>query len=750
MVPTLIIVGCLAYVAGLLATGVGWGIYSLAIATIFAALVLPKRWRTGPGWKVWLGMGLIGLGASAHLILRTPSPNATDVSRFVPPRTLNQTPVVTTGRVLEMPRVTQERRSQLWLQTQQLKIGDRPAQAVSGKLYVTVPAKQTKRILPGQQVEVTGTLYKPQGGSGACAFDFKDYLAREDTFAGLSGRTLKLRSRTTAWGWWVIRQRIIQAQSMFLGRAESSLISAMVLGNRAVNLPTNLKDCFRKAGLAHALAASGFQISLILGVVLSLTRSLKPSWQGGLSAAAILIFAGLAGPSASVLRATLMGLATVSGLTLERKVKPVAALLVAATLLLIVDPNTIWDIGFQLSFAATLGLLVTVPPLVNHLSALPPAIASAIAVPVAATIWTLPIQLYSFCLVSLYCIPANLVTVPLISLISLGGFSSALAGMLWPAAGGALAWLLQYPTQLLIAIVQFFCELPGNSVAVGQVSAIQVWLIYGLIGLVWVQPWWQRRWGIAVALAIGLVILPAWGQQATLQQVTVLDANPPTIVIQDRGNVTLIYAGDTNTAKFTLLPFFRQQGINAVDAAIVTGLPQKSSDQGWMTLMAERLMQRTKIYVPPQLAAIAPVQVSGKHRTVSILQPGTLTSVGNSKITLLQAGSTALQLQYQGQSWFLPGDLSIQEQDALVAQSPVLNQSALVWSGRRLSSEFVQRIRPRVAIATGYNLNPAMSQTLDTLNISTYSVAKVGGMRWTAKQQFQPIVAVENEDNSGL
>jgi competence protein ComEC len=524
----------------------------------------------------------------------------------------------------------------------------------------------------------------------------------------------------------------------------------MVLGNRAVDLPTDLKDCFRKAGLAHALAASGFQISLILGVVLSLTRSLPPRWQGGLSATAILIFAGLAGLSASVMRATLMGLATLSGLMLGRKVKPVAALLVVATLLLVFDPNTIWDIGFQLSFAATLGLLVTVPPLINLLSALPPAISAAIAVPVAATIWTLPIQLYSFCLVSLYCVPANLLTVPLISLISLGGFSSALAGVLWPAAGGALAWLLQYPTQLLMAIVQFFCELPGNSIAVGQVSPLQVVLIYGLIGMVWVQPWWQRRWGLAVALAIGLVMLPAWAQQATVQQVTVLDANPPTIVIQDRGRVTLIHAGDANTAKFTLLPFLRRQGINAIDHAIVTGFSQSSADNGWTTLMAERLMQRTKIYVQPRLTAIATLKVGGKHNTTSILQPRTPTSIGSSIVTLLQDGSTALQFQYHGQSWFLLGDLDLQGQDALISKSAVINHSALVWSGKRLSSEWVKYLRPKMAIATGYNLNPATSQTLDALNIPTYSVTKTGGMRWTAKQQFQPIVAVENEDNSGL
>jgi competence protein ComEC len=120
-------------------------------------------------------------------------------------------------------------------------------------------------------------------------------------------------------------------------------------------------------------------------------------------------------------------------------------LLLAALVLLLINPLWIWDLGFQLSFLATLGLLVTSPALMKRLDWLPPTIASLIAVPIAATIWVLPLLLYVFSQVSTYSILANVVTSFLIAGITMGGFISAVFGAVWPLAGSAIAWLLYFP-----------------------------------------------------------------------------------------------------------------------------------------------------------------------------------------------------------------------------------------------------------------------------------------------------------------
>ena len=203
-----------------------------------------------------------------------------------------------------------------------------------------------------------------------------------------------------------------------------------------------------------------------------------------------------------------MGFGALIALVLRRKRKPLNLVLAAATLLLLINPLWIWDLGFELSFLATLGLIVTVPPLIKRLDWLPPAIASLVAVQIATYLWTLPLTLHVFSVVAPYSIVVNILTTPLISIISIGGILSAFTALIWPLAGSGLAWLLYYPTQIVIASVQFFCQLPGNSVTVSTVSVLQLSMLYGLMGLVWLQPWWQRRWWLASLMAIGLVSIP--------------------------------------------------------------------------------------------------------------------------------------------------------------------------------------------------------------------------------------------------
>ncbi|NJN29866.1 MAG: ComEC/Rec2 family competence protein [Synechococcales cyanobacterium RM1_1_8] len=122
----------------------------------------------------------------------------------------------------------------------------------------------------------------------------------------------------------------------------------------------------------------------------------------------------LTGVQPSVLRAVLMGLGALTALVMRRKTKPLGALILTAVLLLLFNPLWIWDLGFQLSFLATLGLLVTVPPLMGRLDWLPTLFAGAIAIPLAATLWTLPLQLYHFGVAAPYGILVNLLVTPLV------------------------------------------------------------------------------------------------------------------------------------------------------------------------------------------------------------------------------------------------------------------------------------------------------------------------------------------------
>ncbi|MGA1262550.1 MAG: ComEC/Rec2 family competence protein, partial [Prochlorothrix sp.] len=490
---------------------------------------------------------------------------------------------------------------------------------VTGSLYVTVPLLQGTGLQPGQTLTVTGNLYLPRSPNNPGGFDFRAYLLRRGAFAGLSAWRVTQVSPAPPWQSfvWSLRQRMVQAQSWGSVSPTAPLISAMALGRKAVDLPFDVQDAFARIGLAHTIAASGFHVSLVVGAILALVRKGSPRLQFGLGLGVLLLFLGLTGAQPSILRAVIMGGVALGGLVWEQKVKPLGLLLCTAIALLLVQPLWIEDLGFQLSFLATFGLLVSAQPLANACDRLPPTLANAVAVPLAATLWTLPLQLFHFGLFSPYTILVNLVTLPFVYLLSLGGISSAAIAALWPQGGTLLVRLLHYPAQGFWAVVQGFNQLPGATIAVGNLAIAQVILLYGLMVF-----WWLKkpkiRWASAIAvLMLGLALVPGWYQRYTWDQLTILRGDRlPVAVIQHQGQVGVINSGSGDQVGYNLLPFLRQQGVNRLDWAVST---DRSPDAyaAWTQLLAE-------IPITQFVDAVAqPVPQSGSQSgSQSTSQPG--------------------------------------------------------------------------------------------------------------------------------
>ncbi|MDZ8189685.1 MAG: ComEC/Rec2 family competence protein [Nostoc sp. ChiSLP02] len=776
---------CLAYILGLLFTAIPWGGVSILLVGIIGAIFFRRRnvilrkfaqktenigskakaapqiWQTTPHPRIWLVAGLVGLLASFYFQWRVPQPGAKDISQFVPPgNNSNQEQlVIVRGEVASNPRLTRSQRGQFWLEATQLdEVKNNQGSAgipkgVTGKLYVTVPILQATGLYPSQQIEVTGILYKPKAASNPGGFDFQKFLKQEGTFAGLIGRQINVLEQERKWGWWQIRQRIVQSQVRSLGIPEGPLVSAMVLGSKAVDLPYDIRDLFVQAGLAHALAASGFQTSLILSVILQLTKRTQKGTQFTLGLLGLIIFLSLTGFQPAVLRAVIMGFAALVGLLLKRKVKQLGSLLLAATILLVFNPLWIWDLGFQLSFLATFGLVVTVPAIIDRLNWLPPAIASLIAVPLAATVWTLPVQLSVFGVVPTYSLLLNVVSTPLISIISIGGIISAIAALIWNEAGSLTAGLLHYPTDWLIKLVEFFSNLPGNSVAVGSISTWQLLAIYGLICLVWLVSWWQRRWWFAIVIAVGLVIIPVWHSANTLFRVTILESGTePIIVIQDKGTVTLINSGDEGTGRFTVLPFLQQQGINQINWAIATDF-QGNESNAWLEL-AQRLPIKNFYEYSPKpenyITTQAIQQEVQKHQgSYQPLAVGQAVQTGSIVAQLINDELPILQLQIFDRNWLLVGNIKSQEVQQLVKNGS-LPPPQVLWCAPQSLKNLVLALKPKVAIASAANFDEKTLSELNQSQTKLFFTGRDGAIKWSPNREFEAFIEASENQSSVL
>ncbi|MBD2501567.1 ComEC/Rec2 family competence protein [Anabaena azotica] len=777
MIQTSGVIICLSYILGLLFTAVpGGGVWILVLGIVCAVFfrrggksrrllkksttdVAANNLQVTPLARVWLIAGLVGFLASFYLQWRTPQPTTTDISKFVPPDGSNQEQlVIVRGEVASSPRLTRSQRGQFWLEVSQLnevrnqKDTEGTQQGATGKLYVTVPILKATGLHPGQEVAVTGVLYKPKAAANPGAFDFRKYLEREGTFAGLMGRQINILDEERGWGWWQIRDKIVRSQVMGLDIPEGPLVSAMVLGSRAVDLPYDIRDMFVQAGLAHALAASGFQTSLILSVILQLTRRAKKVTQVSLGTLALIVFLSLTGFAPAVLRAVIMGFAALIGLALDRKVKQLGSLLLAATILLLFNPLWIWDLGFEFSFLATLGLVVSVPAITSGLSWVPPAIASLIAVPLAATIWTLPVQLYVFGVVPAYSLLLNIITTPLISVISIGGIISAIFTLILPEAGSFVAGFLHYPTDWLIQLVEYFSKLPGNAVVLGTISTWQLLSIYALILLVWLLGWWQKRWWFAGLIAVGLVLFPAWHSASTLLRITVLEAGAePVMVVQDRGTVTLINSGDEGTGRFTIVPFLQQQGVNQIDWAIATDF-QNNNNDAWLEVLQRLQIKNFYTYATNKensLADQAIPQVLQQQKGIyQVLAVGQTINVGSTVAQLINE-QPIVQLQVFGLSWLLVGDVEPKEVERIM-KAGGWSSPQVLWCNAESLKDLVTALKPQVAIASSGNVDSNVLSELSSIPTKVFVTGQDGAVQWTPNGAFESFTQVSESKSSVL
>ncbi|WP_088892875.1 ComEC/Rec2 family competence protein [Leptolyngbya ohadii] len=804
---------CLAYLLGLLATGIPGKVQGLPVGSVLllcvgaiAGLVLPRWNRSLPKSRVWILAALIGFAAGLYFDWRMPEASKTDISRY---GTI-ASPVTITGKIISTPRLTRSEKVQFELEVSDLAAvprsntpqrddrsnsgkanssqgnsgkgnsGDRcvgnqcqgksnrssvnssisqaqnasaqPAPAsdlpvinrpITGKIYVTVPNDRENpfypnRIYPGQTIAVTGELYMPRPAGNPGGFNFSQYLRRNGIFTGIRGETIAITGNASPPIFWSIRRRIVAVQTAGAGERTGALLSAIVVGRRGVDVPFDIQDAFARVGLAHVLAASGFQVTLLIGVILSLTEKLPAKARFAVGLSTLIFYVGLTGAEAPAVRAGIMGGTVLLAIMLDRKVKILPVLLFAATTMLLCDPLSIWDLGFQMSFLATLGLVVTVPVLDKWLDWLPPRMTSYITVPTAAYLWLLPLQLGAFGMVSPYSVPINVLSAPIVSLVSIGGMISAVLGLILPAAGSGLAWVLAFPTNWLIWLAEKGSELPGSGYAAGAINPLQILMLYGLFLLVWWSLPWRQNWWIAGILGLLLVAVPAV-YASTLLRLTVLQANNPVLLVQDRGQAGLLNLGRQKDAQFTVLPLLQRQGINHLDWAIDLNL-NPDSIAGWDYLL-EQIPVKLFLSRTARADSIAAYQdlnrkVRSQQGQAMALAVGQPIDLGAIQMKPISFNPIALQIQMQGKTWLLLQNLSPRSAKLSDLISTLPQAEVLWWSGNWSDLRLLKQVQPQTAIVSG-DL-PRLQDKLIAQQITTYATEQDGAVQWVSERSELP------------
>ena len=762
----------LAWVLGLLATGLpGGGLWLVGLGVVLAgvrSLPAAGRWRwLDPGLKpvFWIAAGLVGLGAAVYFQLRLPQPGLDDISRTI-------ARIEQAGQAIELAtvrgqmdsdyQITASGKARFWLQSTQLlqiptaagpTTGTPPqnlAQSVTGRVYTTVPLLQATGLTPGQMLEVTGRLYRPQKPKNPGGFDFAWYLQREGSFAGLAGQTVQTIDGAAApsngWGLSALnprslRKRLVQDWVRVMGFPEGAFLGALILGRQAVDLPADLQAQFVQAGLAHVLAASGFQIVVILGALMIFVRSQPIRVEMAIGGGALIwSYVWLAGATPSVIRAGLMGTAVLWGMTQQRKVNPLGALLIAVVVMLLWNPLWIWDLGFQFSVLATLGLVLSADAIAQRLAWLPQFFAEPMAAALAATLWTAPAQMFAFYQISPYGPIASALTSVVVAILTLAGLAvSGLLIILTPLGEWLSGWLL-YPVQWLLGFGEWVAAWPGSAIAVGAISIGQVCVLYLLMAIVWRWSWFHKanRWILAVIGAVIIAIGPGWIARTSTLTATVLEAgNQPMLAVRDGGRLLLIGAGDLPIAQFTVLPFLRQQGLNQIDVGVVLS-DRPDERRGWLRILEQQPI--TNLYDFPLQTAASNVDraivsaVRVRNGRYSSIVAGQTIRMGRAELVVIDPGISAFSLKLGSEQWFILGNCSIDQQKHLAQTGQLRPATGLWWSGRDLAPELLTAIRPQWMIASTRELPTPIGQLLQAQNVQLYQTGADGAIAWSANQ----------------
>lgn len=367
---------------------------------------------------------------------------------------------------------------------------------VKAKTLVTVyfQRKNSLKFNIGDTYILKGKLRAPFEVSNPSQFDYGRYLKNFATFtvfyANEDDCTNLNNKLSPKWKFLQsfnnIRNDIIQTHSTYLKSPNLELLGGMVFGDDAIAPPDEIKSSFAHSGLLHILAASGMNVALIYGIWFFILRRLRVPFNLTVSSGifVIIFYSLMTGLGPSVIRATFMLIFILVGKLIDRDAHSISLLSFVALLMLIYNPAYINDVGFQLSFLVTFGLLVTAPVVFEKVKSMPNWLSGAIFVPVIAQIWVAPIQMYYFNSFSLYSVFANIAILPFLTIVSFGGFISAVLALIKPLANQIcfLFDLVLNPVlNVLVAISDYFSNLPHSLIQLPQPSILQIFLYYGMV-----------------------------------------------------------------------------------------------------------------------------------------------------------------------------------------------------------------------------------------------------------------------------
>ncbi|MGE5330093.1 MAG: DNA internalization-related competence protein ComEC/Rec2 [Deltaproteobacteria bacterium] len=443
----------------------------------------------------------------------------------------------------------------------------------------------------GNIIAGSGKVLIPSHARNPGGFDYKRYLDSQGIYASIICFSGSIRAIGTVElnpimkASFFLKSRIQRIIDQLLPANQAGLLKGMLIGDRN-GLPGSVKNDFNTSGLTHIVCVSGANIAYIALsciFILRLTGIKKPV-SSIITIFVILIFMFITGCSPSVIRASIMGIMILLAEVFTRKTDIYTSISSACLIILLYNPLALYDVGFQLSFAGTIGIVLFYKTLSDIFQFLPRFINEALSATLSAQITVCPIIALYFNKLSLIALLSNILVIPATGLITSLGFVTVILGQL----NLFLAQIISNLNFVLLSFVlwcaKITAEIPYASILVPTPTISFLAAFYGLsFSLLWYLPhknqaskWYRYIPNVCTAIII-INILFTFMPKAFKVFFLDVGQGDSIFIRNSTGQTCLIDGGGTYPGSFSsikpediIIPFLLDNGITNLDMAILS------------------------------------------------------------------------------------------------------------------------------------------------------------------------------------
>jgi len=672
-----------------------------------------------------------------------------------------------------------------------IEIGEEKSH-LKARVLVQAP-KSDKVYCFGDLLRVHGVLDRPDEPGNPGEFDYRSYLARQGIGVILRAPGSEDFVLLGVRGNWFMRQllllkkKIIAIQQQTLPADKAALVNGIVFGVQG-QIPDKLWKTFSQTGIVHILSVSGMHVGLVLAGAIAFTELLGiPGIPGTLLVSLLVILYSLfCGMGPAVTRSALMSLMFLWSHRLGRKQDWPTTLSLAALIILLWKPAAIYDVGFQLSFSATWGILYLGPvisELLKKYTGWPAWIQTTIWVSLAAQLATLPLVALYYNIFSPVSLLANILAVPLTTVILALGVCSGILGLFSVFLAGLINACTSVVLDVFTAIVSLLNNLPGSFISVPSPPLIIIPVWFAILffserilnkksASTTVRFLSEKRYAIILAAVLVAAVFFFKAPSEKQLVIHMIDVGQgESILIQfpagknmlvDTGGWSGEFVTGEGAGDKVVLPYLQRLGVHRLDvlllthphedhaggaAAVIKGIPaalvivssaaQKAGALSGVSTEEDsyaRLLEGfRKKGINIQAVKEGDRLLLDRDVEIKVLSPS---STRTYQVDDENNSSVVLMIRYGWQKFLLTGDIGVEDQQSLLESGIDLRADVLKipHHGSKLLRSFVERVHPSLALISVGNHNrfflpkPETVKLLNDLTIPVYRTDKGGAI----------------------